>query len=143
MKTQHILALLALAAFMGLLFTSLADSASTYTDFQGAKARGGEAHVVGQWVRRNETQKDPGGNYFRFYVQDSTQHTELVTYNDPMPPNFQQAEKVVLIGGYQGNRFVADKILMKCPSKYNDQEGELPGAGQHPEGVPRGIPTSS
>jgi cytochrome c-type biogenesis protein CcmE len=45
-----------------------------------------------------------------------------------VPPDFSRAEQVVVIGAYKDqDLFVADKILMKCPSKY--QETELKTAG--------------
>ena len=44
---------------------------------------------------------------------------------------FETADKIVVIGKYEGDVFVADKILMKCPSKY--QNNQLEG---HPSNVP-------
>jgi cytochrome c-type biogenesis protein CcmE len=38
-----------------------------------------------------------------------------------MPPDFTRSEKVVVIGSYREGTFVATKILLKCPSKYQDQ----------------------
>jgi cytochrome c-type biogenesis protein CcmE len=53
---------------------------------------------------------------------------QKVFYNEPVPPDFSRAEQVVVIGAYKDqDLFVADKILMKCPSKY--QETELKTAG--------------
>jgi cytochrome c-type biogenesis protein CcmE len=34
----------------------------------------------------------------------------------------------VIIGSIQDKRFVADKILMKCPSKYQENEIKVDGA---------------
>jgi cytochrome c-type biogenesis protein CcmE len=39
---------------------------------------------------------------------------------NPKPANFEEAEKLVIEGSTQGDVFVADKILTKCPSKYNE-----------------------
>jgi cytochrome c-type biogenesis protein CcmE len=47
---------------------------------------------------------------------------QKVFYNQPMPQDFTRSEKVVVIGHYQGDRFVASKILLKCPSKYQEQK---------------------
>ena len=66
-------------------------------------------------------------NSFQFFVKDSLNQVELVSYYDPKPSNFDQAEKVVLIGGYQQEGFVADQIVTKCPSKYNETEANLQG----------------
>jgi cytochrome c-type biogenesis protein CcmE len=58
-------------------------------------------------------------------VQDSLKNTEWVTYYDPKPSNFDQAEKVVLIGRYEDEGFVANEIVTKCPSKYEAEEPKL------------------
>jgi cytochrome c-type biogenesis protein CcmE len=47
---------------------------------------------------------------------------QLVQYNQPMPADFTRSEKVVVIGRYQNDSFIADKILLKCPSKYQEQQ---------------------
>jgi cytochrome c-type biogenesis protein CcmE len=53
---------------------------------------------------------------------DEEQKEQKVYYNEPMPPDFARSEKVVVIGGYQNNAFVANKILLKCPSKYQEEK---------------------
>ena len=51
-----------------------------------------------------------------------------VFYNEPVPADFTRSESVVVIGSYKNDDiFIADKILMKCPSKY--QETEVQSAG--------------
>ena len=50
------------------------------------------------------------------------QKEQKVYYNEPMPPDFTRSEKVVVIGNYQNNDFVARKILLKCPSKYQEEK---------------------
>jgi cytochrome c-type biogenesis protein CcmE len=39
-----------------------------------------------------------------------------------MPPDFTRSEKVVVVGSYHNDLFVADKILLKCPSKYQENK---------------------
>lgn len=46
-----------------------------------------------------------------------------VVYYGVVPGNFDQATSVVLIGKPVDSSFVADKMLVKCPSKYQG-EGE-------------------
>jgi len=53
---------------------------------------------------------------------DDRKKEQTVFYNEPMPPDFLRSEKVVVIGSYQGENFVASKILLKCPSKYEDKK---------------------
>ena len=40
----------------------------------------------------------------------------------PKPQDFELSEQIVLTGEMDGERFVADEILMKCPSKYKNEE---------------------
>jgi len=41
-----------------------------------------------------------------------------VVYHGVIPGNFDQATMVVAIGRYQEGRFLAEQLLVKCPSKY-------------------------
>ena len=51
---------------------------------------------------------------------DENDRKQEVIYHEPMPADFTKSEKVVVIGSYHNDMFVADKILMKCPSKYQE-----------------------
>jgi cytochrome c-type biogenesis protein CcmE len=53
-----------------------------------------------------------------------------VVYPNPRPANFEDAERVVVDGRMEGDTFMAEHILVKCPSKYNEQRApaELGGA---------------
>ena len=46
---------------------------------------------------------------------------EDVFFGEPMPPDFLMSEQIVVIGSYNNNRFIADEILLKCPSKYTEE----------------------
>jgi cytochrome c-type biogenesis protein CcmE len=48
---------------------------------------------------------------------------QQVYYNEPVPADFTRSEQVVVIGTYKTKEmFVAEKILMKCPSKYQETD---------------------
>ena len=47
-----------------------------------------------------------------------------VIYKGVVPGNFDQATSVVLKGKSDGHAFVADQMLVKCPSKYQGEGGE-------------------
>ena len=40
-----------------------------------------------------------------------------------MPDGFKNSEKIVVTGSFNNDLFVAEKILMKCPSKYEGTDG--------------------
>ena len=124
MKTTHIVVLVALAVFLVALGLNLSESVSIYTDFATAKEKTGkQVHIAGKWTQREQAAYDPRRDLFTFSLQDTLQQTELVHFYDPKPANFEQAERIVLVGGYdQQQKFVADKIIMKCPSKYQTDD---------------------
>ena len=131
MKTSHILFIVAIAAAIGILISTAGD-ASQYVGFSEAyeMATTGnkrEIHVVG------ELKKDVQGNVvgiekgmdlvsFSFMMIDEKGREQKVFYNQPMPQDFTKSEKVVVIGNYEGEHFNASKILLKCPSKYQEQK---------------------
>lgn len=131
MKKSHIIAVVVIAACIGLIIATAGD-ASTYVSFNQAfqmasSGNNTQIHVVG------DLKKDASGNIvgieksndnlsFSFILIDEEQKEQKVYYNEPMPPDFARSEKVVVIGGYQNNAFVANKILLKCPSKYQEEK---------------------
>lgn len=131
MKKSHIIAIIVIAAAIGIIISTAGD-ASSYVSFDEAfqLASNGnktQIHVVG------DLKKDEHGNIigleksadklsFSFILVDENKKEQTVVYNEPMPPDFTSSEKVVVIGGYQNNTFVANKILLKCPSKYQEEK---------------------
>lgn len=65
---------------------------------------------------------DAQGNW-TFMLQDESGAEVLVIYPKPRPANFEQAISIVAIGRYDEGRqaFLADDLLVKCPSKYQEQ----------------------
>lgn len=131
MKKFHILAIIVIVAAIGIIISTTRD-ASSYVSFDqayqlastGSKT---QIHVVG------DLKKDTQGNIigmeksadklsFSFILVDENQKEQKVYYNEPMPADFTRSEKVVVIGGYQNEVFVASKILLKCPSKYQEEK---------------------
>ncbi len=47
-----------------------------------------------------------------------------VVFYGVVPGNFDQATSVVLKGKSEGDHFVADQMLVKCPSKYQGEGGQ-------------------
>lgn len=131
MKKSHILAIAVIGVAIAIIISTAGD-ASTYVNFDQAfqlasTGSSTQVHVVGQLP------KDVMGNIqglensedrlsFSFTLIDDANKEQKVYYNEPMPPDFTKSEKVVVIGHYQNNRFIAKKILLKCPSKYNEQK---------------------
>lgn len=58
-----------------------------------------------------------------------------VVYAGVVPGNFDQATSVVLKGKTEGGVFVADQMLVKCPSKYQGEGGEYQDSKKHDEAM--------
>jgi cytochrome c-type biogenesis protein CcmE len=60
---------------------------------------------------------------FTFMLQDENGKLVKVISDDPRPANFEQAISIVAIGRYDPaeQAVLADDLLVKCPSKYQEQ----------------------
>lgn len=123
MKPKTIIGILLMVGFGSLLLLNFGEQVGGYMDFTQATESGTKAHVVGQWVEEQAFQYDRDRNLFSFYMRDESGTVRQVHYPNPKPPNFEDADKLVVEGAMQGEVFVADHILVKCPSKYNDTPG--------------------
>lgn len=132
MKRAHILGLSIIAVAIVIIITSIGD-ASTYESFSTAKsmALNGKTeaiHVVGQ-LKKGQNGEVEGielgedKTSFIFIMVDNDGKEQQVYYNEPVPADFTRSEQVVVIGTYKTKEmFVAEKILMKCPSKYQETD---------------------
>lgn len=121
MKPKTIIGLVLMLGFTALLFMNFGDQVGGYMHFEEAETSGSRAHVVGTWVEAEQYQYDQQRNLFSFHMEDNQGRVERVVYPDPKPANFEDAEKLVIEGEMKDGVFVANHILVKCPSKYNDE----------------------
>lgn len=124
MKTIHIIIILVLVIAIAVVITTVSDS-STYSNFSdAARSPGKELHIIGKLDRSKPIEYDAtkDANRFSFYITDDKGITKQVIYNNAKPQDFEKSEKVVVIGSMKGDIFAAKSLLLKCPSKYNDQK---------------------
>lgn len=131
MKKTHIIAILVIAAAIAIIISAPGD-ASTYVSFDQAyqmasTGNTNSIHVVGELKKGQDgsvvgIEPGPDKLSFSFILVDDAKREQTVYYNEPMPPDFTRSEKIVVVGGFQGDRFVASKILLKCPSKYQENK---------------------
>ena len=126
MKKSSILGIIAIAVAIAIIISIYADS-STYASFEEAQKTEAELHVVGQLNKEKDLVYDPikDANYFAFYMLDEHGEECKVVFNGSKPQDFERSEQIVLTGKMIGEEFHASKILMKCPSKYNENEIEV------------------
>ncbi|MFQ5568072.1 MAG: cytochrome c maturation protein CcmE [Rhodothermales bacterium] len=123
MKPKTIIGLVLMVGFASILFLNFGKQVGGYMNFEEAAQTGAKAHVSGHWVKEQATNYDPAQNLFSFYMRDNQGVVRQVQYSNPRPASFEDAEKLVVEGYVKGDIFIADNILMKCPSKYNDERG--------------------
>jgi cytochrome c-type biogenesis protein CcmE len=130
MKKSHIIALVVIAVAIAIIMTTTKEASSYVTFDQAAQmASTGNhksIHVVGELKKEGShivgMEKSADMLAFSFILVDDAGKEQKVYYNEPMPPDFTKSEKVVVIGHYQADIFIAEKILLKCPSKYQDDK---------------------
>ena len=130
MKKTHIIRLVVIAIAL-MVIVSTAGDASSYVSFSEAKemaerGNNNKIHVVGKLKKDNNDQvvgieSSDDKLSFRFTLIDENNLEQTVYYPNPMPTDFLRSEQVVVIGAYTNDRFIADKILLKCPSKYQEE----------------------
>lgn len=123
MKKIHLVAIVMIAVAIGLL-TTASDDMSTYSNFSEAIESGEKVKIAGQLAKDKEMYYDPeiDPNYFSFYVEDAEGLQKKVVLNAAKPQDFELSEQIVLTGMMKGEEFMASDMLMKCPSKYKDEE---------------------
>lgn len=127
MKKTHIAIIVILAVSIGALLLVIMGGGDEYANFTtSSKNPDVEYHVVGKYDREKPTEYNPAINTdeFTFYMidNDSAKVEKKVVLHKSKPQDFERAEQIVIIGKMQGNEFHAKDILMKCPSKYNNEK---------------------
>jgi cytochrome c-type biogenesis protein CcmE len=123
MKKIYVVAALMIVAAIALLMT-MADDLSTYASFADAERGGERVKVAGQLSKDKEMFYDPAidPNYFSFYIRDSKGEERKVVLLAAKPQDFELSEQIVVTGRMKDGEFIATDLLMKCPSKYKDEE---------------------
>jgi cytochrome c-type biogenesis protein CcmE len=117
MSVKVIVAMVLLIAATAIGVSSFKKSVTPYISFDEARRSSGLVQVNGiladkQYVLKKDEQ------YLSFRLKDSKGQVLPVEYRGVVPGNFDQATSIVAIGRYQHDQFVAEQLLVKCPSKY-------------------------
>lgn len=121
MKPRLIIGIAAIIGFTSLLMINLGQSIDSYVDFEVAENRyGNRVHVAGNFVPDMPHGYNTDTRIFTFHMEDEKGNIRRVSYNKPKPTNFDDAERLVVIGKIRNGIFYSDDMLIKCPSKYND-----------------------
>ncbi len=122
----YLFGILLLVAFAGFSFTAFKDSMTPYVSYDRAKEGDRIVQVAGALVKGSYSYAAARESLF-FTLQDpKTKQTLRVRYKGLKPANFEDAISIVAIGHYdeKAQELEANKLLVKCPSKYQGAEVE-------------------
>jgi cytochrome c-type biogenesis protein CcmE len=111
-------------AFAGFALASFKETLTPYVSYEQARSVDRQVQVAGGLVQ-GSSDYDGDSQSLLFTLHDEASGDTLrVRYHGIKPGNFEDAISIVAIGRYQGDEaeFAADKLLVKCPSKYQGLE---------------------
>lgn len=123
MKKIHIIGLVMIAVAAFIMMTASQDI-TNYADFKQAETSNARVKIVGELAKDKDIVYDPSvdADSMTFFLTDDKGETRKVKLLKAKPQDFERAESIVLTGSMKQGTFVADEILMKCPSKYKTEE---------------------
>jgi len=124
MKKRHIIGIGIIAIVIIFSVVSFKSSLTPYVTFAQAKTISGSVQVRGVLASEQMVMTD-GGKAVKFKLLDEKGQEAIIVYKGTKPDGLEQATSIVAIGTYQNNQFIAEKLLVKCPSKYQSAQGSV------------------
>lgn len=123
MKKVEIIILVCIAAAIAVL-VSFMGNLTTYETVASAKQKEGKAVKLVVSLVPNTIEYDAvkNPNYLTFMAKDTLNNTIKVIYHDAKPTDMEKSTRIVLNGKIVNNEFDCKSILLKCPSKYKNEE---------------------
>ena len=123
MKKIHIVGIVMVVTAIVLLTTAIKDT-TTYATFEDALTSGTRVKIAGQLSIDKEMVYQPEVNpdLFTFFIKDRNGEEKKVVLQAARPQDFELSEQIVVTGEMRGDEFWASDMLLKCPSKYKDEE---------------------
>ena len=108
---------------MAVTLITFAGSISKHVTMKQAMVMPGQrVQIPGKIVKGSDV-FDPARHELRFDVTSMDGNDRLtVVYHEAKPENFDSATSVEAEGQYKDGVFYASNLLVKCPSKYNDEK---------------------
>ena len=119
---RKVFLMLFLLVFAGYAGWSFVDSLTPYVGVAQAKRASGSVQVKGL-IDEKSVPHIEGGEFVFALKDEETGESMTVRYKGMKPDQFDQAHHVVAVGRYRDGAFRSDKLLIKCPSKYEQQKG--------------------
>lgn len=123
-KGYYFLGVVLLLAFAGFSASAFKETLTPYVPYETARKGDRVVQVAGALDKGSSSYvADEESLYFTLKDPKSSQ-TLRIRYKGLKPANFEDAISIVAIGRYDqtAQNFHADKLLVKCPSKYQGAE---------------------
>jgi cytochrome c-type biogenesis protein CcmE len=123
MKKSHLLLIIAMAACVSILISTTQSSSEYANISQASLNQNSEYTVVGNLDKTRPIEYNPqlNPNLVTFYMKDKEGTQFKVVLNGSKPQDMEKSEDVVVKGRFKNDTFYANTILLKCPSKYAEQ----------------------
>jgi len=125
-RIPYLVGAVALVLFAGFALASFRSNLNQYVSFEKARSASRTVQVAGG-LEAGSSGYDDAVQALRFTLKEPVSGDTLrVRYHGLKPANFEEAVSIVAIGRYEAGagEFAADKLLVKCPSKYQGAEVE-------------------
>jgi cytochrome c-type biogenesis protein CcmE len=123
MKRGYWIAAALTLAFVGFGLTAFQKTLTPYLSFEEATKSKGVVQVMGA-LDKSSDRYDTSREELSFELLDPQGRRMPIMYRGIRPGNFKDAISIVAIGRYKAGRIEAEKLLVKCPSKYQGAEVE-------------------
>lgn len=125
-RLAYTLGVALLLGFAGFSFSAFKETLTPYVSFTQAQEMNRTVQVAGGLLR-DSSSYDEATESLHFTLTEmegGANGTLKVRYNGLKPANFEDAISIVAIGRYDeaSQELVAEKLLVKCPSKYQGAE---------------------
>ena len=137
MNVKYIIGGVIIAVFLVWGGSAFLKTTVQYVSIEEAGSSPRTVQVMGK-IDFEQVAYDKDASRLQFVIYDAEAESKVgavtlpVVYYGVVPGNFDQATSVVLKGKPdEAGQFVADQMLIKCPSKYQGEGDEFQDGGKH------------
>ena len=117
MKKYQLICLAVILGFVAYSMFVFQSAVTPYVTFSQAKNAKSAVQVKGT-MGAGKVRQTEDGKSTQFVLRDDIGEEVTVVYRGVKPEGLEQATGIVAIGKVVNGQFLADKLLVKCPSKY-------------------------
>jgi len=127
MSRLNIVVILMVAVLLGTLFSVFTTNSESVVFARAFAEPGIEFKVSGTLDSEHPVVYDPLQDVAetRFHMRDKDGEVQEVLLRKAKPTGLEQSESIDLYGKVVDGEFIATDMLMKCPSKYNEESHSL------------------